>query len=408
MPDPERPPPKLVLLLMVRDEEDGVERPIRSAAPYVDALYLVDTGSKDQTAQRAQALCEELGIAFWFLQMAWPDSFGQARSMCLGWAARKHPGRTVLFLDADDEVSGTLTLSDAPLHNVEMRMGAIVWTQPRVIHLMDPPRYEGSVHEHLVAGGRAVGTSGLAVRHHSGKPSRPRWVRDKDLLAREIGELDARATQVPSASALRARFYLAQTHECLDELQEAAHQYRAFVTLAQTGPYVVVALLRLALLLERAPEVDLRLSDREAHVLALRLRAHALDPSRPEPLVDAAWAALRARKWAEAYLFARAGEACVPKEDALFLRKAARRNETTAILSQVCFHLDGRLDEGLEVSRVAAQNPHAWGSPWPQANVTLYRTHLNQQRAARGETPLPPFPEESGAEGEAGAITPAG
>jgi hypothetical protein len=293
----------------------------------------------------------------------------------------------VLFLDADDEVTGSAELTDAPLHHVQMRMGNLSWPMLRVVRLVDLPRYVGTVHEQIVSGGRAISASGLVVRHHAGKSSRPRWERDRALLRAELESHQSHQGRGAPVDSGRTRFYLAQTHECLDELHEAAAHYRAFVRGAR-GEHALVALLRLASLLERDPSVDPGLGRREEHILALRLEAHEHDPSRPEPLVDAAWAFLRAERWASAYLFAHAGWACAPREDALFLRRTARRNETANVLSRACLHAPGKIDEGLALTRDACLKLAGAPVDWPRLNLALYRQRLGIAA---------PFPEEGGA-----------
>ncbi len=391
MPETETTALPLILLLMVKDEEKGIERPLQSAAAIgIREAMLVDTGSTDATIPRAFALAEGLGIALSVDTIPWPGSFADARNACLALAAQAYPHRHALFLDADDEVvreggdAAPWAFAPARAHAVTMRLGADSWPMARLIALRAPlPRYHGAVHEVLDVA--AVGTlpaAGLTVRHHAGKPSRERWKRDEVLLREEVA-----TTKSP-----RAVFYLAQTIECLADgndafLREALGLYEARAKdLSHEEGFV--AGLRAAGILERLLDLADGPTAKEAlFILGRRLALHEAFPDRPEPLVDAAFAYLRAARWRLAYTFAKMAQACTPRPDALFLRRTAQWNETYDILSRACLHVPGKLAEGLALTREAAQamGPGVAAFDWPRHNLPLYRKRLHIET---------PFPEE--------------
>lgn len=368
----------LLLLLMVKDEEGGIARPIRSAAAIgVREVFLVDTGSTDDTRGAAIALCTETGVSLVTDEIVWPDSFADARNACLARARALFPGRHVLFLDADDEVTGTWRGPLAPVGTVQLRMGTDSWVMPRVLPLTEPlPRYRGVVHEIVDTSPFAVCETGLVVRHHAGKPSTERWKRDERLLWADYAE----------TGSPRSLFYLAQTIECLAgkdaaRQQLAAHLYAARGARDNTEE-AFVALLRAAGIRERFPLSG----DSAEAVLEARLLAHERFPDRPEPLVDAAWAMLRADRWASAYAFAKMGQQCAPREGALFLRRTARWNETYDILSRACLRLPGKIEEGLALTLLAAKNIVGAPFDWPRQNLAIYRKRMGF---------ADPFPEEN-------------
>lgn len=374
-----------ILLLMVKNEEEGIERPIRSAAALgIREVIVVDTGSTDGTLRRATEIAEELELGFSTEYVTWSGSFADARNLALDWASLyPNEGRHVLFLDADDEVTGRWhppPVAEA-VGTVQMRMGSDSWTMPRAIPLADPrPRYHGAVHEQLHTGARLLFDTGLTVRHHAGKPSTARWQRDEIVLWEEWSK-----TKAP-----RALFYLAQTIECLagddrTRQQLAAHLYDTRACL-DASEEAFVALVRAAGIHARFPGRH----DTPESILEERLRAHERFPDRPEPLVDAAWAFLRAERWASAYAFAKMAQGCTPREDALFLRRTAQWNETYDILSRACLHVPGKLEEGLRITRTAAKHlaPGVAAFDWPRKNLAVYRERLGIAE---------PFPEEDAA-----------
>lgn len=140
--------------MIARDEARCIERALRSAAPYVDELCVLDTGSIDATPAIAAACGAKLGHA------AWTDDFAAARNAAL--ALTDCDWR--LVLDADEWLDGgTGCLRE--LRAASVRPGAVGLVQlhsmlagggqaaswlPRL--LPRGVRYEGRVHEQPAAG----------------------------------------------------------------------------------------------------------------------------------------------------------------------------------------------------------------------------------------------------------------
>jgi tetratricopeptide (TPR) repeat protein len=95
-PLPPTDAPLLSLAMMVKNEEAFLEDALRSAAPYVDEMVVVDTGSTDRTVEIAR----DLGARVEFF--AWCDDFSAARNYSL----RACRGRYLLVLDADERLRG--------------------------------------------------------------------------------------------------------------------------------------------------------------------------------------------------------------------------------------------------------------------------------------------------------------
>jgi glycosyltransferase involved in cell wall biosynthesis len=85
----------LSLCMIVRDEEPRIASCLRSVAPYVDEMVVVDTGSKDRTREIAY----DCGARVF--EFAWVDSFAAARNQSLEQAR----GAWIFWMDADDMLS---------------------------------------------------------------------------------------------------------------------------------------------------------------------------------------------------------------------------------------------------------------------------------------------------------------
>ncbi len=83
------------LCMIVRNEKDHLARCLRSAAPLVNEIIVVDTGSTDETKEIARVF----GARVYHFQ--WADDFSKARNHALSKAG----GDWILVLDADEVLS---------------------------------------------------------------------------------------------------------------------------------------------------------------------------------------------------------------------------------------------------------------------------------------------------------------
>lgn len=82
------------LCMIVRNEENNIERCLKSAVEYVDEIIVADTGSTDQT----KLICEKYGVKLYDFE--WKDDFSAARNFSIG----KATGDWILWMDADEEL----------------------------------------------------------------------------------------------------------------------------------------------------------------------------------------------------------------------------------------------------------------------------------------------------------------
>ena len=83
---------KISLCMIVRDEEDVLERCLKSIADCVDEIIIVDTGSVDKTKEIAERFTDKI------YDFKWIDDFSAARN----FAFSKGTGEYLLWMDADD------------------------------------------------------------------------------------------------------------------------------------------------------------------------------------------------------------------------------------------------------------------------------------------------------------------
>jgi tetratricopeptide (TPR) repeat protein len=225
-------PSKVLLVLMVKNEAAQLPRCLRAAAPFVDASFVFDTGSEDDTLGVARR--EGCGVA----QAPWED-FGRSRTASLK-AARAHALRELkwrlcdgyaLVLDADmvlrGDVAAFRSYMDAALRAevsavaLVQKMGALVYHNTRLMRLVDDWRCKGATHE-AWTGGRSDRTALLdrAVLWiddlGDGGCKHDKFERDERLLLTALHEDPGDA---------RSQFYLAQTYKDREKFHEAIEAY---------------------------------------------------------------------------------------------------------------------------------------------------------------------------------------
>lgn len=85
---------KLSVAMIVKNEEENIERCLKSICDIVDEIVIVDTGSKDSTVSIARKYTNHI------YSHEWDDNFSEARN----YALEKCTGDWILSLDADEYI----------------------------------------------------------------------------------------------------------------------------------------------------------------------------------------------------------------------------------------------------------------------------------------------------------------
>lgn len=219
---------RVILLLMIKNEERIIERCIRSALPYVDALCIVDTGSTDKTLEVVNQVLKPLVIPYDCSCDTWKN-FGHNRSLSFGHAVEfcdilqwKRADTYVMLLDADmkwivtDLQKDTLT---AEGYTIQQRNGGLHYFNTRLLRLDIPWKSIGVTHEYWGGG-----------KTDSLDPSRT-YIEDvgdggakADKFTRDIRLLTEGLQEDPTNG--RYMFYLAQSYKDTGRYQDAIQMYK--------------------------------------------------------------------------------------------------------------------------------------------------------------------------------------
>lgn len=182
---------RVALVVIARDEAPRIRRLLDSVAPWVDQMWVLDTGSADDTMALALAAGAEVR------QIAWPDDFSAARNAALDLSdADWH-----VVLDADEWLIGGGEALAALRHQAPDFVGALQFEdqyddgQRRQANVWmsrifpGPLRYRGKVHEQVV---HALPVRRLDVRigHDGYLPERLQAKRGRNrvLLADQLAQ----------------------------------------------------------------------------------------------------------------------------------------------------------------------------------------------------------------------------
>lgn len=185
---------KISLCMIVKDEEACLARCLESAKPLADEIVIVDTGSKDATAEIAARFT---GHVYAF---PWEDDFAKARNVSFSHAT----GDYLMWLDADDVISPenaarflqlrrTLEETDYDTVMCPYETGGLRYFRERVIKNDGAAKWLGRVHECIPPHGKIL-YSEFTVTHTPGRKDSDarnlriyrKWAAQEPLSGRDL------------------------------------------------------------------------------------------------------------------------------------------------------------------------------------------------------------------------------
>lgn len=386
------PDPLLVVAIMVKDEENVIQPTLEmycKADPDNKKIgYLVyDTGLDpwSPTMQRAKELFERYNITnYHIIQEPFVD-FATSRNRSLDLVDQLFPyAGYILQPDAEWYLHGVPELLEFceselafPTHTsylVRIVSTDLDFGTQRLLRCRCGMRFGGVVHETITVGTRYRTPNEiyfeLRVQRAGAEKTARRWHRDRELLQKAF-DADPKDS--------RSAFYLAQTYDCLGDLENAYKYYTLRTQLVGWDEEDYMARYRLAIVTERMK--DENGNPRWPEALDHYLKAYTMRPSRVEPLIRIAQHYLMESNHTCAYLFCkRACEALYPINDTLFVEKEAFDYFRWDILGQCAWYVKEYSigeDAVRQALRVHDNYPHLLN------NLSYY---LNRKLAAQTNT----------------------
>lgn len=280
----------IILNLIVKNEEEVIERCLNSVVDFIDAIVICDTGSSDDTINVIKKWQEENKIGGIILSQPFVN-FEHNRNLaleaCKQWISENSEEEDVknnyiCFIDADDylvlenleKYEESLDASSADVLYINMKMENIVYSRPFIIRSSIPSRWKGVLHEYLKCEGeidRLEGAFVQATRDGNRKKDSVRYLRDALILEAEMKK-DAETGKVMDSRNL---FYLAQSYRDYSFHQLAEQLYLKRGEMEEYPEERYIALLE-------AAKCRMRRNKQDHRCLEILYRAFSLRPHRLE------------------------------------------------------------------------------------------------------------------------------
>lgn len=278
--------PTFCLAMIVKDEEQDIERCLDSVAPYIDYWVISDTGSSDNTIEKIKEVMDGHGIPGELHEHKWKD-FSTNRNYVLD-LARPHADM-VWFMDADDNFRA---LVDDPFENFVMpehtkwmrfymESHDTHFSRPTMINSKSPAKYYGVLHEYIgfedpdikteadyLEGAVMIARSSPLKRD---KTKKEKYAKDARIFEKELKK---------NPSDTRSMYYLAQSYALADQGRKAVKAYEKRSKIRDRGnaDEVFISLLRIA-------EIKQALGDPIEQVIDCFIKAWEHTPQRVDPVV---------------------------------------------------------------------------------------------------------------------------
>ncbi|MFZ5585163.1 MAG: glycosyltransferase [Thermodesulfobacteriota bacterium] len=285
--------PTISLCMMVKNEEKRLPTALKSAAPWVDEIIVVDTGSSDRTMEIAR------GFGAKIHQHPWENSFSIHRNQSLSYAT----GDWILILDADEEIDQAtapwlhrivydpeVNVFFFELNNLLKEGGESFILHPRLFRAGRGFHYEGLVHNKPVFDGPAAKAPVRII--HYGYAEDPATMEIKHQ--RRLGMIRQWVANEPENYVARA--YLSHTLlERADSLEDAVNEGLKALELAkaQKAPAVNMPRVYYPLL------TGLGGLRRKEEALKYALECLGYAPNYADAMFYVSWAHYEHRHWSE-------------------------------------------------------------------------------------------------------------
>ena len=373
--------PIIAIAIMIKNESTSIQGTLYSMFKAgIRDFFILDTGSTDNTIEITRKFFVQHQLNGYIHQEPFID-FSTSRNRTLELAEQHFLHIPFLLMpDADWYLRNGKALltfcekekqTNCPLYGLKIKMNGIEFTTARLFRTVSRIRFKGVVHEIPAIPAEygvplsiyfEVNATSVGI-----EKSKQRWQKDLQLLLAAYRENSYDSRNV---------FYLAQTYECLNDVDNAYRFYQLREKLTGCDAEKFVTLLRLGQLARRIQHTDSALG--WATAMDYFLKALVLRPHRIEPLLQIA-----DYYWPEnipaCYLFvSHAYDKPYPVQDQHFIDKLAYQYTRYEIMSRCAWHM-GEFALGEKATLLALEAQP--GTPHLLNNLNLYQQKNQSQDA---------------------------
>lgn len=226
--------------IMCKNEEKRIVISLESIKTICKSIVIFDTGSTDKTIDIIKEWCEKNNLQL-RLKIGKFIDFSTSRNELLSFCDEFQEIDYILMLDTNDELKSPNELINLCKKHLNTDKNAFLlrqqWFSGNIttylnVRLIKPRKswtYKGVVHEYISCDDPTLVKEPVKAeniilyqdRTLDDDKSQRRFIRDKELLQREF-------EKNPTES--RTTFYLAQTYECLNDIENAIDYYKIRIT----------------------------------------------------------------------------------------------------------------------------------------------------------------------------------
>jgi glycosyltransferase involved in cell wall biosynthesis len=247
----------LCLVMIVKDEEDTMEKCLRAVAPYIKYWVIVDTGSTDKTVEVTKKTMESLGIDGELHERPWVN-FEVNRTESLNLAKDKCDYRWII--DADDtfypEIAGVnpfAGLDDSPdCYQLLYKLNSLQYHRAQIVKSSQNWIYKGVLHEYLFRDEENVETVQLSVPNSYVVADISPLKRASSLEEKYANDaiiLEKALETEPTNT--RYVFYLAQSYRDSDQLLKSIDAYERRIAMGEWEEEIYYSMYMIAKMKER-------------------------------------------------------------------------------------------------------------------------------------------------------------
>ena len=232
--------------MIVKDEENVIERCLSKTLPHVQCWSIVDTGSTDSTKEMIRRITAEHGKPGMLHERPWVN-FGHNRSEALELVRDMPEAQWLFMMDADDIFVGSFhTQLDPALdgYTIQLRHANIQYRNTLLFNANRPWIYEFPVHEYpFLHNSKTASLDGLYIesRREGARSRNPNKYADDALMLEG---------HFKTTGSDRAAFYAAQSWRDAGNSAAAIHWYEIRAVMGGWKDEIYVSYLNLILLTE--------------------------------------------------------------------------------------------------------------------------------------------------------------
>lgn len=263
--------------MIVKDEEDTIEKCMTSVSKYIDYYVIVDTGSKDNTVAKIKEVGDKLGIKGEVHERPWVD-FSYNRTEALNLAKGKCDYRFMMdaddFFVAESDKNPFESISDHSCYAIKLKFADIEYYRYFLFRSDQDWKFVGVLHEYAHLEGDDNKGPQLGHCHIVADISPLKRAKSaKEKYAKDAKILEKALKKEPNNP--RYMFYLAQSYRDSFQYEKAILAYKKRSEMGGWEEEVYISLYSIALISEMLNRNSVEVMDKYSK--AWEYRPHRLE-----------------------------------------------------------------------------------------------------------------------------------